>query len=415
MTAEILATGRHGLEYFRLFGPPHARLTGADFDFDRDYGARYDGAADLGFAALNADADRFTGVGAALSDIAVGLRNRGDSVFGAWEGGSADTAHQQFDTLLGAAGDLSAQFTNLADASRAVVDTADRTSHDKAEGVAKLHATHVAGRTADDVAFLVDVAPRLADADDDELARAAQLVGARFVRRTPATQAHLAAATADWLTNTFAEDFQWRAARFDALCTAAEGHLSAAWHALADALASVRADQFDAVLPALSTPPATTPIPVPQPPAPASAAASPAAALPAAAGVAATAPPEPDPLAPGTSVGADAMTPAGQRGPAPTPPATLPSTSAAPDGTQNFFGGLPLLGAPAGGGGDQDRQSSGLPTGPSAFVDVREPEHTTAIGATDDHRRYGDEDEPAAVQATSISALLDNPDDEEMW
>jgi hypothetical protein len=410
MTAEILATGRHGLEYFRLFGPPHASLTGADFDFDRDYGARYDGAADLGFAALNADADRFTGVGAALSDIAVGLRNRGDSVFGAWEGGSADTAHQQFDTLLGAAGDLSAQFTNLADASRAVVDTADRTSHDKAEGVAKLHATHVAGSTADDVAFLVDVAPRLADADDDELARAAQLVGARFVRRTPATQAHLAAATADWLTNTFAEDFQWRAARFDALCTAAEEHLSAAWHALADALASVRADQFDAVLPVLPSPPATTPTqmaptPVPQQQAPA----------PAAADAAATAPPAPDSLAPGTAVGADAMTPAGHRGPAPAPPTTVPTAGATPDGTQNFFGGLPLLGAPAGGGGDQDRQSSGLPTGPSAFEDVREPEHTTAIGATDDHRRYGDEDEPDAVRATSISALLDNPDDEEMW
>src|SRR5882757_4689982 len=83
-SARILASGRHGLEFFRSFGPAHAALTGTDFDFDADFARRYDEHGELGFGALRADQERFAAVGEHLGDAAITLRNRGNSVFESW-------------------------------------------------------------------------------------------------------------------------------------------------------------------------------------------------------------------------------------------------------------------------------------------------------------------------------------------
>jgi len=412
----ILATGRHGLEYFRLFGPPHATLTGADFDFDRDFARRYDGAGEIGFAALRADGERFESVGETLTDITLNLRNRGNGVFAAWEGASADTANEQFTALLSAAADLRDQFTGLGAAVTDVVETADRGCHDKAEAVAKLHATRVAGRDAEEIGFLVDVAPRLTadDVTDEELAHAARLVEVPFAG--PATQARVASAVDHWLTNTFVPDYERHATRFDAVCATAEENLATAWRGLATALASVRADQFDAVVAPL---PSTVAQPM------AAAPAAPAAAAPVTAASTAApaepvptaepAPTAPDPLSAGQSVGADTMVPSAFRAaPAPAAPA-LPATATGQDGTQNFFGGLPFGGAPAGGGGEV-RQSLDLPVAPGAFDDLAAPPAATvALGAADDTTRYTDElpeaEELPVEPRKSIAERLDD----EVW
>jgi hypothetical protein len=341
------------LDYFRAFGPAYAARTGAAFDYDRDYAQRYH-AIDPDVTALRADADRLASVGESLTDVVVNLRNRGDGVFGAWEGGSADTARTRFQALLAAGADLRAQFTDLAVAITEVTDSAVRIARDKADAVAGLHTTHVGGRTAAEVAYLVKLAPRLTEGDaaDDELAEAARLTGGTFVRRTPATVAQLATAADQWLAQTFVPDFEWRASRFADLCASAEEELASAWHTLSTALSAVRADQCAAIF---------------------------------------------APLGEGAAVGADAMRP--QAFHAPAAPVAVPTSAVptTPTTTQNVFGGLPFFAPPAA-GGDQERKRLDLPLGVPAFADLAtQDEPVLVLGAPQD-------DEPKPISA-----------DEDLW
>ena len=397
---QILDGGRQGLEFFRAFGPAHAALTGGDFDFERDVARRYDGDREYGFAALRADQERFATIGERLADVAIDLRNRGEAVFGAWQGGTADAARTRFGALLSAAGELRGRFTRLSEVVAEVVEVADRACHAKAEGVGRLHATEVDGRGGADVAFLVDVVPRLrtGHAADGEFTEAARVCGVTVpaaMRRTTDGQTRLASAIGTWLTGTFAPEYEWRARRFDDLCATADRELAAAWQTLSDALAEVRDDRSEAG-PADALP-ATTENHAPAAPGTGSgtAAASTVAGDNAGenAGENAGDNVQPDPLAPGQ--GTDAMTPQGFTGPAPAA-SVVPAAGpvAAQAGGTGFFGGVPFFGgAGTTGGGDTVRRPLNLPTTEGAFDDLVVPDQpaASAVGAEDDPVHYNEE------------------------
>jgi len=136
----ILATGRHGLEYFRLFGSLYAERTGAAFDFDRDIARRYDASGELGLAALRADGERFASVGETvwkqttkhLTD-AIGKLSDAENNDEFWTGAGADgfedwvtrskASLQTWTTTIGAAGATSGAFIGaLNKASAGVVE-----------------------------------------------------------------------------------------------------------------------------------------------------------------------------------------------------------------------------------------------------------------------------------------------------
>jgi hypothetical protein len=430
---QILDSGRHGLEFFRRFGPAYAALTGGEFDFERDFARRYDGGGEFGFAVLRADQERFAAIAEGLADVAINLRNRGAAVFGVWEGGSAAAARSQFSGLLSAAGELRGQFDHLAEVLAEVVEVADRACFAKAEGVSRLRANEIDGRDHEEVAFLVGVAPRLrfGEPDDGELAEAARLCPVAVtpeMRRTPAGQARLSLAVDAWLTGTFVPEYESRAGRFDRLCATADQELGHVWDILAAALNEVRADQSDAVLADEPAPARPSPA-LAIPPTPAASVARPESApaspneRPSATGAGpvvadfADDPAGPDiraePLA--ADHAPDDMTPQGFRGPAaavPAPPAAGPASTSA-GGT--YFGGIPFFGGnSAQGGGDREYRPLNLPTTHGAFDDLRAPagESPSAIGADDD-RRYDDDaavpdSEPENPAQKASEQLLDD-------
>jgi hypothetical protein len=386
---QILDSGRHGLEFFRAFGPAHAALTGGDFDFERDFAHRYDGDGEFGFAALRADRERLAGIGEGLDDVAIGLRNRGDAVFGSWAGRAAEAARSRFGDLLSTAGELRGRFARLSEVVAEVVEVADRACYAKAEGVGRLHATEVDGRGGADVAFLVEVVPRLraGQADDDELTETARVCGVTVppMRRTADGQARLASAVDAWLTGTFAPEYEWRAHRFDDLCATADRELAKAWDTLSRALDEVRADQTGGA--AASNTVAASSVAVP-----------PADRADEGADEGADDDTRPEPLAPGQATGA--MAPQGFSGPSPAiPAASVAGPAAAPAGGAGFFGGIPFFGGVgATGGGDTERPSLNLPTAAGAFDDLAVPDRPVAIGADDDAAHYNEEaaEKPAA-------------------
>jgi hypothetical protein len=251
----VLDSGRHGLEFFRSFGPAYAAHTRSEFDFDGDFARRYDGSGDIAFGALRRDGERFASVHSGLEDVVIELRNRGASVFGSWSGGAADQAHTQFATMLSAAEDLRGQFGTLSAVVAAVAGTADRATYDKAAAVGALYTDRIGGCTAADVTFLVGLARRASSGEvtEDDLADAADLIGVQInpavCLANPAVLPELASSVDSWLSDAFVPAYEARARVFDAACSAAEETLATAWRHLSEALSAVRADQFDAVLP----------------------------------------------------------------------------------------------------------------------------------------------------------------------
>jgi hypothetical protein len=268
----VLDAGRHGLEFFRLFGPPYARFTGNQQHFRRDFRDRYDSHADIAFGPLREDGERFGTVHNGLSDSAVALRNHGEAVFSSWQGGAADSVADELAGLLADAAALRAWFGRLARTIREVVDRADRAVHQMATATSKLYADRVDRHSAADVRFLVDFHHRVAtgdDVDDDELMRAAALCG--MARRPTARTRHtmladVTTAVGAWLHTVFVPAYEAKVAVFDRICDTADKELAACWRTLGDALASVPDGDQDrpapgAKEPAPAQPPALDPWP----------------------------------------------------------------------------------------------------------------------------------------------------------
>jgi len=429
----VLDSGRHGLEFFRSFGPAHAAYTQAEFDFDGDFARRYDGPGDIAFGALRRDGERFSSVHSGLEDVVIDLRNRGASVFGSWSGGAADQAQTQFDTMLSAAQDLRSQFGTLSDVVAVVAGTADRATYDKAAAVGALYTDRIGGVTAADVTFLVDFARRATSGSvtDDDLEHAADLVGVQInpavCLANPAVLPEIGSSVDSWLAGAFVPAYEVRARMFDVACSAAEETLAAAWRHLSEALGAVRADQFDAVLPIAEGPGSA-------PTGTATGAAAPAAAAaggtPPAAGGSTTSAAA---VAEGTTNVDDdasgAMSPASFMGGPAAPSMPAAPIAAAPTGGAagpGFLGGVPFAPpAAGGGGGDQQRQSLHLPTTAPAFDDLETPERAepAAIGADDDTTHYNEatteEAEAAADRRNGpfdpVFGDLDDDLDREPW
>lgn len=446
-TKPILDSGRHGLEFFERFGPAYARLTGADFDFERDFARRYEQDGDLVLGSLRADRDRYAAIERGLDDSVHNLRNRGNAVFESWQGGAADSVAGRFSGLLSAAEDLRGQFAALGQTIDSTAETMDRACFRKADRVSRLYADRVDGRTSDDVGFLVDFVARAAAArvSDDDLARATTLfdspVTPAAYRAQPGGIDALASTVDKWLRGTFLPHYQQRAEEFEEICADTEESLSAAWQELGTALDAVRADQFDTVIAGLAEPaPASPAAPRAEPENRATAHATTGAApeqAPArgqAAGGTATGggigvtpdpnqtTPQPSPPASGPQAGRMISAGAGPMPAVPIPPP--PVAPAAPvsggTGAGGGFFGLPFLGgAGAGGGGDQDRQRLGLPLAGTDFGDFQQEaaQSGTAIGGEDDPARYNEEAHAEAERAGADTPAVDDFGDldDDLW
>lgn len=400
----ILDSGRHGLEFFESFGPSYAAHTNTEFDFEQDIVRRYDSHGDMSFSALRRDGERFSAIQSGLEDTAINLRNKGSAVFEAWQGGAADSARSQFGTMLSAAEDLRGQFGRMSELVDAVAGTADRATYEKAAAVRELYTDRIGGCSAQDVAFLVGFAQKAkaGSVTEDELERAAELCGLHIAPAVclanPGILAEVGSSVDSWLSGAFAPAYEARLRMFDAACTATEETLNAAWQGLSGELDTMRADQFDAVLP--TSPQNVTPDPVVT-----------VAGDSSATTVASAEENSPDlgggdgSPAPGSFTGAvDSMQPSAAAPVAPAAP-TMPSGVAGGGGQagQGFLGGVPFAPPAAGGGGDQQRQSLHLPSTESAFGDIEVPEESevSAIGAAGDTAQYN---ETAAEEAEVTEA-----------
>jgi len=409
----VLDAGRHGLEFFRLFGPPYARFTGRRQNFKRDVLRRYEAHADIAFGALREDGERFASVHSGLSDSAVALRTKGEAVFSSWQGGAADSAAGELDDLLTRAATLRERFARLGEVVGEVVDDADRAVHQLATSTAKLYAERVDGRTASDVRFLVDLHRRAAtgdDVDDDELTRAAKLC--RVPQRGPHSRlADVTAATAAWLSGVFVPAYEAKVATFGRACDIADEKLAACWRKLGDTLGSVLEPGDEPPVRPEPAPPRAEPDQTTDPQASVpvggvSGRVTPTAGRPV---------PEPEPLSPGILIRAMPAdrTPRQRRDvAAQQQPADTAAAGAAQGG---MYGGMPFPGGYA----DAQRHTSHLPL---AGLDLTNtvPDAGFVIGGSEDQAAYNDavleEAEAARKKADSIPVAgeTDDPDDD-LW
>jgi hypothetical protein len=394
---DVLDAGRHGLEFFRLFGPPHARFTRTRHDFRRDFLRRYESEAGLVFGALRADQERFAEVGGGLADIAITLRNHGAAAFESWRGDAAGGVRARLGELIGAVGTLRERFVRLADLIGDVVDAADRAVYEKAVATGKLYADRIDGRTAGEVRFLVDFhgRARTEDVDDDEIFRAASLCGVRtrasLWRSRSTLLSEVASAVELWLRGTFVPAYDAKVAAFRDICTTAERKLAAGWQRLTDLLESLElpqpAPQPPAALPAAVPPAGTAPCAdSSQPSAGQPSASQPGASQPTG-GTPATSEYRParEPLAPGGFAGAVAKAPSEPH--RSTPPATsAPAAAGGGSMTSGLFGGMPMLGGFVS-AEDHQRPATTLPLDGLTFAGVA---HGAVIGAEDDTTEYND-------------------------
>jgi hypothetical protein len=420
----VLDAGRHGLEFFRLFGPPYARFTGNQQHFRRDFRDRYDSHSDIAFGPLREDGERFATVHNGLSDSAVAMRNHGEAVFSSWHGGAADSVADELAGLLTDAAALRARFGRLARTIREVVDRADRAVLQMATATSKLYADHVDRHSAADVRFLVDFHHRVAtgdDVDDDELMRAAGLCG--MARRPTARTRHtmladVATAVGAWLHKVFVPAYEAKVAAFDRICDTADKELAACWRTLGDALASVPDGGQD---PDRRAPGAKEPVPA-QPPAPdprpgTAAAATPAGESGGAAGVDKTVvgtggePAARDPLPSGVMVRAIPARPTPTHG-AHAQPAARPAAEGAGWGASpGMFGGQPMVG-----GSEAQRHTVDVPLAgldlTNAAVDAG-----FVVGGSGDQAVYNDaileEAEAARKREENVPVAGDSDDD--LW
>ena len=382
--ASVLDAGRHGLEFFRHFGPPYARFTGRPFDFKRDFLRRYESHADIAFGPLREDGERFAKVEDGLSDNAVALRTQGESVFSSWQGGAADSAAGELADLLATVAALRDRFAKLSKAVGEVADGTDRAVHELATKTGRLYAERVDGHTARDVRFLVDFHRRTVagdDVDDDELARAATLCQVGPKPRNSLLTAVTAKADT-WLRGEFVPAYEAKVQAFDRLCDTADRKLSSCWRQLDDTLSQVDPDHVAAAPPAPPpTPPATRPAAVPPGPRVTGHSGGVPVSGPA------SRPPAEPPLNSGILVGAAPAAQTGRRG----QPATQPTSRPAPatgGGAPGIFGGVPMGGG-LGAGGGEDRHTAHVPLAglelSDAVVDAG-----FVIGGSEDRAAYND-------------------------
>lgn len=408
---DVLDAGRHGLEFFRLFGPPHARFTRTRHDFRRDFLRRYDSEAGLVFGALRVDQERFSGVGGGLADIAIALRNHGAAAFESWRGDAAGGVRARLGELIGAVGALRERFVRLADLIGAVVDAADRAVYEKAVATGKLYADRVDGRTAGDVRFLVDFhgRARTEDVDDDEIFRAASLCGVRtrasLWRSRSTLLSEVEAAVELWLRGTFVPAYDAKVAAFRDICTTAERKLAAGWQRLTELLESLERPQ------PTPEPPATPATVVPAATAPCADTSRPSAGQPTGGtGSGGEYRPAREPLAPGGFVGAVAKE--SSRPHRSSPPAPNASAGGAGPMTPGLFGGTPMFGGVVS-AEDHQRRASDLPLDGLTFTGVT---HGAVIGAEDDTTEYNDaasEEAEAARRSEERLPVADETDD--LW
>jgi hypothetical protein len=416
----VLDAGRHGLEFFRLFGPPYARFTGRRQNFRRDFLGRYEAHADIAFGALREDGERFASVHSGLSDSAVALRTKGEAVFSSWQGGAADSAAGELADLLTRAATLRERFARLSEVVGEVVDDADRAVHRLATSTAKLYAERVDGRTASDVRFLVDFHRRAAagddvedDVEDDELTRAAKLC--RVPPRGPHSRlADVTAATAAWLRGVFVPAYEAKVATFGRACDMADEKLAACWHKLGDTLGSVLEPGDERPVRPEPAPPRAEPDQITDPQASVpvggvSGRVTPTGGRPV---------PEPEPLSRGILVRAMPAdrTPGQRRDVA---AQQQPAGTAAAGGAQGgMYGGMPFPGGYA----EAQRHTSHLPLAGLDLTNAA-PDAGFVIGGSDDQAAYNDafleEAEAARKKADSIPVAgeTDDPDDpdDDLW
>jgi hypothetical protein len=249
----VLDAGRFGMEFFRRFGPSHAAVTGIRHDRD-GFRRRYDAQREINYQRLREDVRRYDEVQAAVAERIIDFRNGASPVFEAWAGEAAALAKERFDGFLERAEQVRAQFADLSGVLAAAVDAADRVVYEKAAGVAGLWTDRVGTLTVEDVEFVIDLGRRCGAANpgpnvgDDELRRVAGFCGIEvnpvLCRLHPEVFGQVAADVRAWLETVFVPFYDARAQAFEALCTAANTVVGAAWQALSRMLADVSGDPF---------------------------------------------------------------------------------------------------------------------------------------------------------------------------
>jgi len=237
-SARIFDAGRLGLEFFRRFGPSHARWRGTRFDFATDVLARYDAERDIAFARLSSDAATFVALCTRMTDTDHDCRNSTSTLFSHWQGTAADQANDRMAAFLTSADTAWAAVHDLGHTLDTARESAERIVLAKARTALEVAADTVAGLSDEDVRLVVTVAtaPRntLSSAD---VAEVAELTGAA----APAVVDTVVRGARDWLDQVFTPFYETRIASFDAACERAQSALDLVWTDVRDALRAVSA------------------------------------------------------------------------------------------------------------------------------------------------------------------------------
>lgn len=430
----VLDAGKFGLEFFRMFGPAYAAVTGGGRDIDAK---RYDVHGEIDYGRLHADAQRHQDVASALAERMLDIRNGASPLFEAWQGEAAGQAKGRFDSFFTGGEALRSKVAGLGGVLAESVDAADRAVYEKATAVADLWTDRIDTRTASDVDFVIDFCRRCGSTapgllvDDDELERVAEMHGTGVTpaqcRTNPVLFKQLVTRVRSWLKSVFVPFYQARIEAFDTACAAADAEIDQAWQAVTQALGDLPADPFGEVAGQAMAPAAPTVPTVPTAPAAQSMVTSdrPLPDTPAnRAGGISTTLDDPALDDPGTDatepdpVGAsdNAMHPSA--GPAPQPVLTpvTPVAPAAGGQPGNTFYGTPFFGAGANRGGGDNDHKSGVPLAGLSTEDLVPDHGGHTIGADDDPLLYNEDAVQAVDDPKPKKSLLDELlDDEHLW
>jgi hypothetical protein len=237
-SARIFDAGRLGLEFFRRFGPSHARWRGTRFDFATDIQARYDAERDIAFARLSSDAAAFVALCTRMTDTDHDCRNSTSTLFSHWQGTAADQANDRMAAFLTSADTAWAAVHDLGHTLDTARESAERIVLAKARTALEVAADTVSGLSDENVRLVVTVAtaPRntLSSAD---VADVAELTGVA----APAVVDTVVRGARDWLDQVFTPFYETRVATFDAACERAQSALDLVWTDVRGALHAVSA------------------------------------------------------------------------------------------------------------------------------------------------------------------------------
>lgn len=424
-SAPVFDAGRAGLDFFRAFGPVHARYRDERFDYAHDIAEKYDGQREIGFARLHADADRLRELHATMAETTVDFRNAASPLFGAWRGKAAEEAHDRLHELVSTAGGTWSGIVALADTIDLATTAAERIVVAKARFVRDLAADDVGGLSATEVDLVVSVAGERGKPTDQSLTALANLCGIRANPKVCRTNADLLRMIAHdvrgWLDHVFVPFYEARRDAFDAACSHASADLAAAWELLREALTRTASEHGSptvaltgSMATAVKSPPTAAPA---EPSRTATDAASAAANVQPSAGPHDKTPDDSDQLEPGVVTGSDEtemMGMVGPTGPASAVPGPAPPSAAQ---VQTGYGGYyPLTGFPPD-GGDRERRRSLPLTGGSLFGDGDAgADGSLVIGSGDDETLYNEDDVAALVERERPEpGTEDDLDEEDLW